>query len=192
MVFGLEATFTAVATDAGKGITDRFRSLPMAPSAALVGRGLADMLHSLLGLAVLILAGLAIGWRWHNGIDQAMLATGLLLWLRFALLSVGIFLGLLTQNPEAVVAVQILVWPLGFLSNAFAAPATMPGPLRVIAEWNPLSATVAATRQLFGNPGWGGDSWIAQHSLLMAVVWPVLILALFFPLSVWRYQRLSR
>jgi ABC-type polysaccharide/polyol phosphate export permease len=192
MVFGLEATFTAVATDAGKGITDRFRSLPMAPSAALVGRSLADMLHSLLGLTVLVIAGLAIGWRWRHGADQALLAIGLLLLLRFAFLWVGIFLGLLTQSPEAVVAVQILVWPLGFLSNAFAAPATMPGPLRVIAEWNPLSATVAATRELFGNPGWGGDSWIAQHSLLMAVVWPLLILALFFPLSIWRYQRLSR
>jgi ABC-2 type transport system permease protein len=113
--------------------------------------------------------------------------------LRFALVWVGVYLGLLAKNPEAVVAVQILVWPLGFLSNAFVATATMPGWLGTIAEWNPLSATVSATRELFGNPGVGVDtSWIAQHWLAMAIVWPLAILAIFFPLSVRRYQRLSR
>jgi ABC-2 type transport system permease protein len=86
---------------------------------------------------------------------------------------------------------QILVWPLGFLSNAFAAPETMPAWLGVVVEWNPLSATVAAARELFGNPGWGGSSWIAEHALLMAVVWPVLLIAIFFPLAVRSYQRLS-
>ena len=59
-------------------------------------------------------------------------------------------------------AVQILVWPLGFLSNAFSDPGSMPGWLGTIAEWNPLSATVAATRELFGNPGWESDSWVAD------------------------------
>jgi ABC transporter DrrB family efflux protein len=192
MVFGLEMTIVAVTTDAAKGVTDRFRSMPMTPSAVLAGRGIADMLYSGLGLAVLIACGLAIGWRPHNGVVKALLAVGLLLLLRFALLWVGIYLGLVLKSPESVVAVQILVWPLGFLSNAFVAPATMPGWLAIIAAWNPLSATVAATRELFGNPGWGGDSWIAQHSVMMAVVWPLLLLAIFFPLSVERYRRLSR
>jgi ABC-2 type transport system permease protein len=96
------------------------------------------------------------------------------------------------KSPEAVVAVQILVWPVLFLSNTFVAPETMPGWLGAISEWNPLSATVAAARELFGNPGWGGESWIAQNTLLMAVVWPLIILAIFFPLSVRRYRRLSR
>ena len=67
-VFGLEATMTAIVTDANRGITDRFRSLPMAPSAVVAGRGLADMLNAALGLAVLMACGLAIGWRWHNGV----------------------------------------------------------------------------------------------------------------------------
>lgn len=192
MVFGLETTFAAVATDAAKGVTDRFRSLPMAPSAVVVGRSVADMLYSLVGLAVLIACGMLVGWRWRGGIGEALLAIGLLLGLRFALLWVGIFLGLVTKGPESVVAVQILVWPLGFLSNAFVAPATMPGWLGAVADWNPLSATVSASRELFGNPGWGGESWIAQHAVLMAVVWPLLILAIFLPLSVRRYRRLSR
>jgi ABC transporter DrrB family efflux protein len=192
MAFGLEATMIAITADAARGVTDRFRSLPIASSAVVVGRSAADMLNSAAGLAVMVACGLLVGWRWHGGAGAALAAFGLLLLLRFAFLWVGIYLGLVVKNPEAVAAVQILVWPFGFLSNSFAAPATMPGWLGAIAEWNPLSATVAATRELFGNPGWGGESWIAQHGLLMAVVWPLLILAVFFPLSVRRYRRLSR
>lgn len=191
MVFGLETTFAAVAADAAKGVTDRFRSMPMAPSAVVVGRSAADMLNSMVGLALMIACGLAVGWSWHQGPIRAVAAIGLLLLLRFALLWVGIFLGLLAKAPEALVAVQILVWPLGFLSNTFAAPQTMPGWLGAIAEWNPMSSTVAATRELFGNPGWVGDSWIAQHALLMAVLWPTLLIVVFFPLSVRRYRGLS-
>ena len=192
MLFGIEATMIAVTTDASKGVTDRFRSLPMAPSAVVVGRSIADMLNSLVGLVAMVICGLAVGWRWHHGPGKALLAVGLLLLLRFALLWVGIYLGLVVKNPEAVMAVQILVWPLGFFSNTFAAPATMPGWLGAIAEWNPLSATVAATRQLFGNPGWGGESWAAQHALWLAILWPLLLCAIFFPLSVSRYRGLSR
>jgi ABC-2 type transport system permease protein len=88
--------------------------------------------------------------------------------------------------------VQILIWPLSFLSNTFAAPGTMPGWLGTVVEWNPLSATVAATRELFGNPGWGGESWVAQQALPLAVAWPLVLLAIFFPLSVRAYRRLSR
>jgi ABC transporter DrrB family efflux protein len=192
MAFGLETTFTGIATDAAKGITDRFRSLPMASSAVVTGRCAADMLHAAVGLAVMIACGLAVGWHWHHGAGRALAAVALLLLLRFALLWAGIYLGLTASGPEAVVAVQVLVWPLGFLSNTFAAPATMPGWLGAIAGWNPLSATVSAARELFGNPGWAEDTWPARHALPLAVAWPLLITAVFLPLSVRRYRRLGR
>jgi ABC transporter DrrB family efflux protein len=192
MAFGLEATMIAVSTDAAKGVTDRFRSMPMAPSAVVVGRAGADMLNSALGLAVIMVAGLLVGWQTHTGPASVLAAVGLLLLLRFALLWLGIYLGLVVKGPESVMAVQILVWPVTFLSNTFVAPGTMPGWLGTIAEWNPLSSTVAATRDLFGNPSWGGGSWVSDHALLMALVWPVLLIAIFFPLSVRRFQRLSR
>ena len=193
MLFGIEATMIAVTTDAARGVTDRFRSMPMAPSAVVAGRATADMLSSALGLAVLIGCGLVVGWRWDGGGDDALLAVGLLLLLRFAVVWVGVYLGLLAKSPEALMALQILVWPLGFLSNAFVATATMPGWLGTIAQWNPLSATVSAARQLFGNPGVGADgSWIAQHWLAMAIAWPLMLIAVFLPLSVRRYQRLRR
>ena len=191
-VFGLEATMTAIVTDAGGGITDRFRSLPMSGPAVIAGRGVADLLNATVGLAVLMGCGWAIGWSCHAGLPNALAAVALLLWLRFAMIWLGLYLGLVAGKPEAVVAVQILVWPLGFLTNAFSDPATMPGWLGTVAEWNPLSATVAATRELFGNPGWGGDSWPATHSLELALLWPLILAAIFFPLAVARYRGLGR
>ncbi|MBA9004601.1 ABC transporter permease [Thermomonospora cellulosilytica] len=192
MTFGVETTFSAIAADASRGITDRFRSLPMSSAAVVLGRGAADMLNSCLALVVMIATGLAVGWRWHEGAAGALAAVGLLLLLRFALLWIGIYLGLVAKGPEMLVAVQILVWPIGFLSSAFVDPATMPGWLGALAEWNPLSATVTATRDLFGSPGHVAGSWPADHALLLALAWPLLLTAVFLPLSAHRYRTLSR
>jgi ABC-2 type transport system permease protein len=191
MVFGITMTTVAVATDMERGVTDRFRSMPVSSLAPLVGRAVADMLFAVVTLAVMILCGLAIGWRASGGSGDILAAFGLILLLRFALVWVGIFLGLVMKGQEAVAGVQTLEFPLGFLSNAFVSPDTMPGWLGAIAEWNPLSATVGAIRELFGNPGWGGDSWVVQHYPLMAVVWPVVLTLIFLPLSVCRYRTLS-
>ncbi|TDC65394.1 ABC transporter permease [Actinomadura sp. GC306] len=192
MAFGVETTFTAIAGDAAKGVTDRFRAMPMAPSAVVVGRAAADMLHSVAALAVMAVCGVLIGWRIHDGIAGALAAFGLLLLLRFSLVWMGIYLGLIAKGPESVAVVQTLVWPIGFLSSALVAPSTMPGWLGAVAEWNPMSATVTACRELFGTPGDAGTSWAAQHSVLMAVVWPLVIAAVFIPLSVRRYRAMGR
>ncbi len=192
MVFGIESTFIAISEDIAKGVTDRFRSMPMSQAAVVLGRSTADMMNSTAGLTVLVLCGFAVGWQWHRGLGAALVAFALLLLLRFAMLWLGIYLALAFKSPQAVIAIQILVWPIGFLSNTFASPESMPAWLGAIAEWNPMSATVAATRELFGNPGWGGESWMAQHAILMAVVWPVVLVAIFFPLSVRAYGQLSR
>jgi ABC-2 type transport system permease protein len=191
MVFGLEATMTSVVTDATRGITDRFRSLPMAPSAVVAGRCLADLGSSVLGLVVLVAAAFAVGWR-PGGAGEVLAAVGLLLLLRLAFLWMGIHLGLLTRDPATVTAVQILVWPFGFLSNAFVPASTMPGWLATIAEWNPLAATVTAVRGLFGQPVDAGGGWATEHALVLAVAWPVVLTVVFAVLSVRRWQRLSR
>jgi ABC-2 type transport system permease protein len=191
MFFGLEATMTAVHTDASRGVTERFRSMPMARSAVVVGRSAADMTFALVELSVLIGAGLLVGWQWHEGIGNALAAFGLLLLLRFAFMWVGIYLGLVVRNQESVGMVQVMVWPFAALSSVFAATATMPDWLGAVADWNPLSVTLAAIRDLFGNPG-VGDSWVAQNAELMAVVWSVAIVAVFLPLSVHRYRGLGR
>ena len=191
MAFGLETTYAAVSADAARGVTDRFRTMPISAVSVVTGRVAADMLNAATGLAVMIAAGLAIGWRWHHGPADAALAVSLLLLLRFALLWFGIWLALVAGGPETLMTVQILVWPIGFLSNVFTAPETMPGWLGAIAGWNPLSATAAATRSLFGNPGWDSQSWLGEHAVAMAVLWPVLLTAVFLPLAVHRYRRLT-
>lgn len=192
MLFGLETTMIAVTTDAARGVTDRFRSLPMSSAAVVLGRCIADMLNSMVGLAIMTVTGLLLGWRWHDGLANALAAVGLLLLLRFALLWMGIFFGLVAKGPESVASVQILVWPFSFLSNVFVDPATMPAWLAAIAQWNPLSATASASREFFMNPGWQGSGWVSENAILLAIVWPALIIAIFFPLSVRKYRRLSR
>ncbi|MFE5814163.1 ABC transporter permease [Streptomyces sp. NPDC056479] len=184
MAFGLEGTMIAVTQDLNKGVIDRFRSMPMANGAVLVGRSVADMLQS--GLAVLVLmgVGLALGWRVDGGPGAFLGAVGLLLLFRFAMLWIGIHLALVAGRPEMVQAVQILVWPVGFLSNALALPESMPGWLGTVVEWNPMSHTATAVRDLFAGTG-------TEH-VVAAIVWPLLLLAVFFPLAVRRFGRLSR
>jgi ABC-2 type transport system permease protein len=192
MAFGIGETMVGVATDASRGITDRFRSMPMAGSAVVVGRSVSDMLYATIGLAVMIGCGLALGWRWNGELGEAAAAIGLLLLLRFAMLWLGIFLGLTVPGPEAVNAVWTLLFPLAMVTSAFAPTETMPAWLGTIAEWNPLTATIYATRDLFGNPGLGAGTFVSDNALALAIGWPLLLVGVFLPLSVRRYRRLSR
>jgi ABC-2 type transport system permease protein len=192
MAFGAGATMVAVTMDAAKGVTDRFRSMPMARSGVVVGRSIADLANSVLDLVILIGCGLVVGWHVRNGLLDALAAVGLLLLLRFAFIWLGIYLGLIIPSPETANNLWALLFPITMLSNAFVAPAQLPGWLSAIADWNPISATVTATRSLFGNPEAVSGSWISQNAELMAVVWPLLFVAIFLPLSVRRYRRLSR
>jgi ABC-2 type transport system permease protein len=192
MLFGLEATMLAITEDAAKGVTDRFRSLPISSAAVVLGRCIADLLDSVVTLTVLAGTGLALGWRWHGGFAAALGAFGLLLLLRFALLWVGIFIGLVVKNAQSVSMVQVLVWPIGFLSSAFVDTSTMPSWLGAVAQWNPLSLTATAARSLFENPSTAPVSWIGDHSLLAAVVCPLLLTVIFLPLAATRFRNLAR
>ncbi|MEV6426613.1 ABC transporter permease [Nocardia sp. NPDC051463] len=192
MAFGFINTATVVVYDATNGVIDRFRSMPMASSAVVSGRGVTDLIVACAELAILMLTALAIGWRPDGGIANGLTAFGLLLLLRFALIWVGVWLGLLVPNPEAAGGLFAVAFPLTMISSIFVAPQLMPSWLGGIAAWNPISSTVAATRELFGTPVGSGDSWIEQHALLMAMVWPVILTAIFLPLAVRRFQRLSR
>jgi ABC-type multidrug transport system permease subunit len=192
MLFGIETTMLAVTTDTARGVTDRFRALPMTFGAVVLGRGVADLLHGLAALAVVAAGGLLVGWSWRTGAGDVLAAFGLLVLLRFALIWLGVWLGLVAGDPQAVMAVQVLVWPVGFLSSGFVDPSTMPGWVGTLAEWNPLSATVTATRSLFGGPGGeAGTSWAATHATELAVAWPLLITAVFLPLALRRWRRLG-
>ena len=192
MAFGIGDTLASVQADSQRGVMDRFRSMPIAPSSVVVGRCLASMVYSIASLLILVLTGFAIGWRWHGGIGDAALAFGLLLLLRFAFLWVGIFLGLKAKSAESANQIFGLLYPVTMLSSAFIAPSLMPTWVGHVAEWNPLSATVTATRELFDNPGTGAAGWVGENAVMMAIVWPVLITLVTMPLAVRAYQKLSR
>lgn len=192
MMFGIEATMTALASDATKTVTDRFRSLPIAPGSVLLGRILADLLTSVVELAALSAAGFALGWRWENGILPALAAYGLLLTFRFSVLWVGVFLGLKAGSPEALMGVQILVWPAGFLSTVFLDPHTMPAWLGWLAELNPLSAVASTARKLFTGTDVDGLGWAADHAFPYAIVSQVLLVVVFAALGIREYRGLGR
>jgi ABC-2 type transport system permease protein len=192
MAFGFMNTAWAMAIDKEKGVTDRFRSMPMSRSAVVSGRGVADILGAAVDLLVLAVIALIIGWRSDGSVTATLSAFALLLLLRFALIWIGVYLGLLVPNQEAAGNLFALAFPFGLISSVFTPPSLMPEWLGTIAMWNPVSSTANAIRELFGNPLPLGNSWIEQHALLMAIVWPAIITAIFLPLAVRRYQRLSR
>jgi ABC transporter DrrB family efflux protein len=192
MAFGIGSTTIAMAADARDGVLDRMRTLPVSPVAVLAGRSLADVLTALVELAILMALGLLLGWQWHGGPGAGLTALGLLLLLRTAFSWIGILLGLLVSGPEAAMKYFSLVFPLAMVADTVVPTSLMPGWLAGPAEWNPLSATVIATRQLFGNPAGLGISWPAEHALLLAVVWPLVITVVCLTLALGRLRRLSR
>ncbi|MFI6940528.1 ABC transporter permease [Streptomyces sp. NPDC050418] len=192
MAFGFMNTATSVVYDATKGVIDRFRSMPMAPSAVVSGRGLTDIIVACAELTILALTALAMGWRAHGSFTATAAGFALLLLLRFSLIWVGVWLGLLVPSPEAAGGLYAVVFPLTMVSSIFVPTSSMPGWLGTVAAWNPISATGTAVRDLFGNPVAADGSWIEQNATLMAVVWPLVITAVFLPLAVRRFQKLSR
>lgn len=192
MLFGLESMVVAVTTDAARGVTERIRVMPVSTAAVLGGRSASDLLNAGVGMVVMAVTGLIVGWTPHRGVALTVAGFGLLIWLRFAFTWVGSYLGLVLKTPESAVAVQVLVWPVGFLSSAFVSPDTMPGWLGTIAAWNPLSATATAIRELFGNPTWNADHWADEHAVLLALIWPAVLTALFLPLAARRFRALGR
>jgi ABC-2 type transport system permease protein len=194
VVFAAATTAVGMVDDIAKGIIDRFRSLPIARSAVLTGRALFDLVYMAGILVVLLLSGLAVGWRVHTGLPQFFAGVALLLLFTFAMSWLGVWLGLSVRSVESANQVGFMaIFPLTFLSNVFVPPQTLPWILRPIAEWNPVSALTAATRALWGNPNpYVGQGFPAEHPVALTLIWVALLVALFAPLAVHRYRSLSR
>ncbi|MGH2368121.1 MAG: ABC transporter permease [Chloroflexota bacterium] len=194
VIFASAITAVGMTDDINKGIIDRFRSLPMARSAVLSGRTLSDVVYNGGILVVLMLSGLAVGWRVHTGILEFLAGVALLLLFTFAMSWIGVWLG--TMVPTVEVANQVgftVLFPLTFISNVFVPPQTLPWWLRPIAEWNPTSTLTAATRQLWGNPNpFVAEGFPAEHPILLTLIWVAVLLAVFAPLAVRRYRAMSR
>jgi ABC-2 type transport system permease protein len=194
ITFALATTAIGMADDMGKGIIDRFRSLPMARSAVLTGRTTSDVIYNGGILIVLMLAGFAVGWTVHTGIAALLAGFGLLLLYAFAMAWVGVWLGLSVPNVEVgQQVIFIVVFPITFISNVFVPPATLPDFLQPIAEWNPVSTLTASLRMIWGNPNpFVGSGLPAEQPVLVTLMWIAIILAVFIPLGVRKYRSVSR
>ncbi len=185
VLFGSIQTGVGLAEDLSKGMIDRFRSLPMARSAVLMGRTLSDMVRNMFVVVLLVIVGYIIGLRFDTGIlpSVAALTLTVLLGLGFSWISATI--GLYVGNGEtAQVASQVWIFPLIFASSAFVPPETMPDALRAFAAINPVTLTADAVRALTQTQG--GELWPALGGSL---AWIVGLLVVFIPLAVRRYRR---
>ena len=195
MVFSSATVAIGLTNDLQKGIVDRLKSLPISRSTMLIGRSISSLIHASIGMAVMGVTGLLIGWRIRNGIVDAVLAFLLLLLFGFAMIWLGIWVGSLMRTVEAVQGFMFTVmFPLTFVANTFAPTERMPSWLRRLAEWNPVSSLTQACRELWGNglPAPADAAWPLQHPILVAVGWSVLLTAVFAPLAVSAFRRRSR
>jgi ABC-2 type transport system permease protein/oleandomycin transport system permease protein len=184
MAFGGFATALGLAEDMNRGLIDRFRSLPMARSAVLTGRTLADIVTNSLGLTVMLGVGLLVGFGFGGSVPEAIAGIGLMLLIGYAFSWVFAWIGLIVSSPESANAYGfIIIFPLTFLSSAFVPPETLPEPLQTFAtDVNPFSYMVDAGRALFlGTP--------AGNAIWVSVAWCLGLIAVFGSLAVARYRR---
>jgi ABC-2 type transport system permease protein len=195
VVFGSTYSGSAMAQDLKDGIIDRFRTLPMNPAAVLVGRTNGDMVINASSMVVMMVTGFIVGWRIRSSLLEALFAVALLLLFAYSFSWVMAFIGMSVRSPEIINNVSFLVlFPLTFISNAFVPSDTLPTPLRVFAEWNPVSALVQSARDLFGNTPPGapiGDAWTAQNPIATVLLGMAIMLAIFVPLSIRKFQSIS-
>jgi ABC transporter DrrB family efflux protein len=183
IAFGGFVTALGLNEDLNRGLIDRFRSLPMARPAVLAGRTLSDVATNSLSVVVLLTTGLIIGFSFHANVLEIVAGLGILILFGYAFSWVFALLGMLVSSPEAANSLGfIAVFPLTFISSAFVPTDSMPAALQWFAEINPFTIVVNAIRALWvgapaGNYVWG------------AVVWSLVILAVFAPLAVRRYRR---
>ncbi|RLV55904.1 ABC transporter permease [Aeromicrobium phragmitis] len=193
VVFGATYSGAALAEDMQKGLIDRFRSLPMARSAVLVGRTTSDVVYNVVSLIVMALTGLLVGWRARGSILETIAAFGLLLLFAYAISWVMAYIGLLVPSVDVINNASFMViMPLTFVSNAFVPLESFPSGLQTVVEWNPVSAITQAVREMFGNVPEGmavPDVWSMQNPALYSLLWVGIILVVFVPLSVRQYQR---
>jgi ABC-2 type transport system permease protein len=194
-LFAMTAAFAvlinamAISAEKSKGVMDRFRSMPMARLAVPFGQTGADIMTGTAATLIMAACGLAVGWRPHDGAARAVAAFALILLFRYATSWAGVYLGLTLKDEKTVDNLAPLIFPVTMIANTFVPTARMPAWLRVIADWNPISALTAACRQLFGNPAamTAHAPLPLQHPVTATLAWSAALLTAFVTLTVRRF-----
>jgi ABC-2 type transport system permease protein len=192
VIFGSTFTGAGLADDMTKGIIDRFRSLPMAGSAVLVGRTASDIVYNSISIVVMSLAGLIVGWRIRTGPVKAIGGFLLLLLFAYAVSWIMAYVGLKVSSVEVVQNASFMfIFPVTFVANTFVRSDFLPAGLRTFAEWNPVSSVAQAVREAFGNTGNlpKPQAWSLAHPIVYSLIWIGIILAIFVPLSIRQYRK---
>ncbi|MGW8590807.1 ABC transporter permease [Dietzia sp. NPDC055343] len=195
MAFSSFIVASGLCNDLNKGIIDRFRTLPIQRSSILIARSASSLIHSSIGVVVMSLTGLLVGWRIHTGIIDALLGYLVLVGFGFVMIWIGIVVGSRLKTIEAVNGVMFTTtFPITFLANTFAPPESMPTWLRAFAEWNPLSSVVQAMRQLWGNaPAVGPDAALPlQYPLAASLIWIVGLTVIIAPIAIKAFDARTR
>ncbi|HET6818574.1 MAG TPA: ABC transporter permease [Mycobacteriales bacterium] len=183
--FASMATAISLAIEAQKGVIDRLRVMPIARSAVLMGRLMADSIRMLITLLVIVGVGYLVGFRFHGGVVDAVAMVLLAEAFGLTVCCVSMFIGLALRQEEAVQAFGLIwLFPLTFVSSAFVQVGTMPGWLQAFADNQPITHVINALRSLALGTPMGDNLWLS-------VVWLVAILAFFMPLAVRAYKRVS-
>jgi ABC-2 type transport system permease protein len=185
-------TAVGLSTDLNTGVIDRLRTLPVWRPSVLVARSLADLMTAALCCSIVGVTGLAVGWRPERGVAATLAGFGIFLLFSYAVSWGCACLGIISKGPESAQGVGLIIlFPLAFVSNALVPTQHMPAVLRTIADWNPVSAVAAASRELFGNPNPSAsiNAWPMQHPVAAALLWSAVLLAVFAPLAVTLYRR---
>ncbi|MET3861243.1 ABC transporter DrrB family efflux protein [Dietzia sp. 2505] len=195
MAFSSFVVASGLCNDLNKGIIDRFRTLPIQRASILIARSASSLIHSSIGVVVMSLTGLVVGWRIRSGIVDAVLGYLILLGFGFVMIWIGIVVGSRLKTIESVNGVMFTtIFPITFLANTFAPPESMPSWLRPVAEWNPLASVVQAMRELWGNaPAVGPDAALPlQHPVLASLLWIVGLTVIIAPIAVKAFDARTR
>jgi ABC transporter DrrB family efflux protein len=185
IVFGSGLTGVGLAEDMQKGLMDRFRSLPMARSAVLAGRTLADMVANGFQAVVVIVVAYLVGFSFATSVPEVLLGFVVLLLMGYAFSWIAALIGMSVKSVEAAQSAGFIwMFPLTFVSSAFVPTNSMPAVLEWFAEVNPITIWVNALRGLFVGAPLDGEVW-------QGLLWVVAIVAVFAPLSVGRYRRIA-
>ncbi|MCB1038031.1 MAG: ABC transporter permease [Acidimicrobiales bacterium] len=193
LVFSAFGVAMGIANDRKNSAVDRFRSLPIAKGAVLGGHAVANVLKQLLPIVIMSIAGLIVGWRIHSSVLEAAHAYLLMIAFAFAMIWIGVLLGSLVATPEGVTGIAFAaLFPITFIASTFVPVDSMPGPLKLVAQWNPTTTLADALRQLFGNPNTPvqpGDPWSIAHPIAYTWLWVVGLVVVVAPLAIRVYQR---
>jgi ABC-2 type transport system permease protein len=185
-------TAVGLSTDLGSGVIDRFRTLPMWRPSVLVGRSLTDLLTAAICAGFVAASGLIIGWRPAGSAASTVGGFAIFLLFSYALSWGCACLGMISKSPESAQGLGLVIlFPLAIVSNALVPTEHMPAALRLLANWNPVSAVTTASRQLFANPNPSAtiQAWPMQHPVLASLLWSFALLAIFAPLATVLYRR---